>query len=163
MIGRFRNSPVCMSAKAVVLFGLLLGGTGVVPALAADGSAIDVGVRAFKEICLASAPSFANATQLAKKYGVDTWIPLGKEKMGMTKDDSLSVQIKPDKECAITTKTRPGAAVHTQFMNAVIGATKSAAITERTPDPFVLAVGGKKFIFKHDRSGGEAYVMLRKN
>jgi len=135
----------------------------VAPALAADGSAADVGVKAFEEICLASAPSFANGTQLAKKYGVETWLPLGKEKMGMTKDQSLSVQIQPGKECAITTKTRPGPAVHTQFMNAVIGATKSTAITERTSTPFVLAVGGKKFIFKHDRSGGEAYVMLSKD
>ncbi len=163
MTGNFRNSPARISVKAAILLGLPFCGMSAAPVSAADGGAIDIGIRAFNEICLASAPSFASATQLAKKYGVETWMPLGKEKMGMTKDDSLSVQIQPGKECAITTKARPGAAVHAQFMNAVIGTTKPPAITEKTSNPFVAAVGGKRFIFKHDRSGGEAYVMLAKD
>jgi hypothetical protein len=162
MTGNFRSSPVRISAGAILLLGLL-GGTSVIPALAADGKAMDIGIKAFKDICLASAPSFAGGTRLAKKYGVETWLPLGKEKMGMTKDDSLSVQIQPGKECAITTKTRPGTAVHTQFMKVVTGATKHAAIGKKTSNPFVATAGGKKFIFKHDRSGGEAYVMLSKD
>ena len=81
----------------------------------------------------------------------------------MTKDQSISIQIQPGKECAITSKTRPGPAVHTQFINAVSSATKSPAIAKLTSTPFIAAVGGKKFIFKHDRDGGEAYVMLRKD
>ena len=162
MAGSFRNSPVRTGAKALILLGLLCG-LSATPALAAGGKAMDIGVRAFKDICLASAPSFAKSARLAKKYGVETWLPLGKQKMGMTKDDSLSVQIQPGKECAITTKSRPGAGVHTQFMKAVTGAAKPAAITERTSNPFVATVRGKKFIFKHDRSGGEAYVMLSKD
>jgi hypothetical protein len=145
------------------LLELLLCGIGVSPASATDDSAEDAGIKAFKEICLASAPSFANAAQLAKKFGVEAWIPLGKQRMGMTKDQSVSIQIQPDKECAITSKTRPGPAVHNQFINAVSSAAKSPAIAKLTSTPFIAAVAGKKFIFKHDRNGGEAYVMLRKD
>lgn len=162
MAGNFRNNPVCVGARAVIVLGLL-GGMSAAPALAAGGKAMDIGIRAFKDICLASAPSFAKGARLAKKYGVETWLPLGKQKMGMTKDDSLSVQIQPGKECAITTKSRSGAGVHTQFVKAVTGAAKPAAITKKASNPFVATVRGKRFIFKHDRSGGEAYVMLSKD
>jgi hypothetical protein len=161
--GHFRSSPVRISAKAVILLGLLVCGMSAAPASAAEGGATDVGIRAFKEICLASAPSFANGTQLAKKYGVETWLPLGKEKMGMTKDHSLSVQIKPGRECAITTPTRPGATVHTQFMNAIISATKPGAITEETSFRFSAIIGGKKYLFGHIRRDGEAYVKAPKD
>ena len=160
----FRNNTTRISARAVILLELLLCATIVAPApAAADDSAIDVGIRAFKEICIASAPSFAKGDQLAKKYGVETWLPLGKEKMGMTKDQSLSVQIKPGKECTITTPTRPGATVHTQFMSAIVSATKPEAIKEETSFRFSGAIGGKKYIFGHVRHDGEAYIMSPKN
>ncbi len=163
MTCNFCGNTTTLSAKAVILLGLL-GGMSAAPApAAAEDSATDVGIRAFKEICLASAPSFANGAQLAKKYGVETWLPLGKEKMGMTKDHSLSVQIKPSRECAITTPTRPGATVHTQFMKAITSATKPAAITKETSFRFSGIIGGKKYVFGHIRHDGEAYVMSPKN
>ena len=160
----FRNNATRISAKAVILLELLLCATIAAPVpAAADDSAIDVGIRAFKEICIASAPSFAKGDQLAKKYGIETWLPLGKEKVGMTKDQSVSVQIQPGKECTITTPTRPGATVHTQFMNALISAAKPGAITEETSFRSRATIGGKKYIFGHVRHDGEAYIMSPKD
>ena len=164
MTCNFRRNTTRISAKAGILLELLLCALIVAPVpAAADDSAIDVGVRAFTEICIASAPSFAKGDQLAKKYGVETWLPLGREKMGMTKDQSLSVQIEPGRECAITTPTRPGPTVHTQFMNALISAAKPGAITEETSFRFRATIGGKKYIFGHVRHDGEAYIMSPKN
>jgi hypothetical protein len=149
------------SPKAAVLLTLAAGLAGAAPAFAED-SATDTGVQAFREVCLASAPSFAKGTELAKKFGVKNWIPLGKQQIGDTADGSLSIQIQPGKECATTTQTRRGAAVHAQFMKTVAGAVSTPGITEQTKNPFAASAGGKPFIFGHDRNGGEAYVMVAK-
>jgi len=146
----------------LVLLGLAACGSGVTPGSVEEDNAVDVGISAFKDVCLASAPSFANAAELAKRYSAQDWMDLGEAKVSMTKDRSLSVQIKPNKECAITTQMRPGEIVHVQFMNAVIAATNSPAITVQTPNPFVAILGGRKYTFTHNRSGGEAYVMAPK-
>jgi hypothetical protein len=118
----------------------------------------DIGVTAFREICLQSAPSFAEAPGYARKYGVDLSLALGEEKMGMTADHSLSVQVKPGAECAITTPNRPDDAAVGQFRKVVAEATRSPVMQL----PFVAAVRGVTFIFNEDRKGGEAYVMTKK-
>jgi hypothetical protein len=155
----FRTRMKAAATAAAALFALAA--LNAAPA-SAQNATLDPGVRAFKDICLASAPGFTAGAEAAKKYGIASWTPLGKAKMGMTKDSSLSVQITPGKECAITTKAKAGNAAHGQFMAAVLGATKSQGITEKTASPFQASLGGKKFVFTHDRSGGEAYVMAVK-
>jgi hypothetical protein len=129
----------------------------------------DPGIQAFKDVCLASAPSFALAFVFAKKYGVKPDLSVGETRMGLNGDQSLSIQVNPGKECkcAITTPNRAGDQVNLEFARAVALATHapfsgsdSAATVGLTP--FVGPFRGSKFIFKHDRTGGEAYVMLCK-
>ena len=122
----------------------------VSPAMAGD-----VAVQAFKDICLATAPSFAGADIKAKKYGITEILPgIG----GMTKDGSLSIQIKPNKECATTSENRPGNATDLEFRTVI----KQASGVAVTSFPSVIMLKGSQFIVQHDRHGGEAYVMLKK-
>ena len=127
------------------------------PQKSAATSSTDVGVDAFHKICLATAPSFADAPEAAKKYGV-SGLTAGVNSTGMTKDSSLSVQLKPGIECAVTTTSRPGDAVAKQFMSVVTAATGTKA--EQTP--FAAKLGANAFIFHHDRNGGEAFVMVKR-
>ncbi len=120
-------------------------------------SSSDVGVAAFHDVCLATAPSFADAPAVAKKFGV-SGLSTGVNGTGMTKDSSLSVQLKPGIECAVTTTSRPGDAIARQFMSVVTAATG----TKATQTPFAAKLGANTFIFHHDRNGGEAFVMLKR-
>src|SRR5262245_44322646 len=125
------------------------------PGKASAVAGYDVGVAAFRDVCVDSAPSFNDAPAVAKKYGVDS---LASGVGGMTKDGSLSVQIKPASECAVTTANRPGNAVTKQFLSTVTAATGSTA----RQTPLVAKIRGSTFIFMHERNGGEAFVMLMK-
>lgn len=120
-------------------------------------SSRDVGIRAFHDICLANAPSFAGVPEAAKAYGVNG-IKADRDSMEMSKDKKISVQLKPGTECAVTTETRSGGAVEQQFLAAVVAVTGSKA----TQVPLAGKIGGSSFVFNHDRTGGEAYVMVRR-
>ncbi len=119
----------------------------------------DIGVTAFRDICLNSAPNFAAAPGYAKKYGINLSVDVGAEKMGMTADQTLGAQIQPGKECVVTTESRSGDAALIQFKAAIANATSGPAPAEF---PFVGQVRGASFVFGNDRKGGETYVMLKK-
>jgi hypothetical protein len=132
------------------------------PSMAASAKAgkggVDIGIMAFKEICLGTAPSFASGVAKAKRYGVTKFFKLGEGSDGMSPDNSISVQIKPNKECAITTTNRADQTLSRQFLTAV------ATVAKGVPDddkgaPFHASVRGHVYVFFHDRKGGEAYVM----
>ncbi len=127
------------------------------PTAIVDAGEADVGIRAFTDVCLKTAPSFAKGAEQASKYGVALTMDLGTGKTGMSKDGSLSVQIKPNAECAVTTENRPGSKVRDQFLDAVAAATGEA---KSVTAPFTRVVKGRTFVFVHDRKGGEAYVMI---
>jgi hypothetical protein len=121
------------------------------------GTKLDPGLAVFRDVCLGSAPSFAAGVAVAKKYGVEVVGGLG-----MSEDHSLGVQIKPGKECAVTTEARPGSVVRTQFLQ-IVSAAAAAPIDQNTSIPFAARVGGQNSIFHHDRKGGEAYVIIPKS
>jgi len=131
--------------------------TSISKAPGAASTKIDVGLAAFRDICLATAPSFVSGYAAAKKYGVEGSTEFG----GITGDGSLSVQIKPGKECAVTTETRPGPIVHAQFLQTVANVAATPSGIKGGQTPFNANVGGNNFIFQHDRNGGEAYVMIK--
>ena len=122
-----------------------------------SSSSIDLGIRAFHDICLATAPSFAGVPEAAKAYGVNG-IAANRNSMEMSKDRKISVQLKPGSECAVTTESRTGTAVDKQFLAEVVAATGSKA----TQVPLAGKIGGSSFVFHHDRNGGEAYVMAKR-
>jgi hypothetical protein len=125
--------------------------------VAVTSASYDVGVRAFQTVCIATAPSFDKAPDAAKSFGVSGLTP-GKVSMEMSEDEKISVQLKPGKECAVTTEKRPGDAVAKQFVSAVA----TAAGADGKQMPLLGYVGGSAFMFLHDRNGGEAYVMMRR-
>ena len=161
VIGNGKGYPMI---KLVSILGiplaLGLSGCGAATAPAPDVQATqpasaDVAIRAFKDVCLATAPSFAGAKAAAKQFGVADIIDgIG----GMTKDGSLSIQIKLGKECATTSASRPGNATDAEFRAVIIQATGANV----TSFPSVVVISGTQFLVQHDRKGGEAYVLLKK-
>jgi hypothetical protein len=78
--------------------------------------------------------------------------------MGDTADGSLSVQIKPNKECATTSENKSDSSLQKQFTQVVAEVTDSAP-AEANAAAFLGTIHGHRYIFLHDRKGGEAYVM----
>ena len=120
----------------------------------------DIAIKAFKELCLQTAPSFAAGISGAKRYGVKSFMDMGGEQSGMTADNSMSVQIKPNHECAITSPNRSDPTLHQQFARVVAEFADKVPADSKANQPFAAKVKGKAFVFQHDRKGGEAYVML---
>jgi hypothetical protein len=120
-------------------------------------SSKDVGIRAFHDICLANAPSFAGVPEAAKTYGV-SGILADRESTATSKDRKISVQLKPGTECVVTTESRAGSTVEQQFLAAVVTVTGSKA----KQVPLLGKIGGSSFVFHHDRTNGEAYVMVKR-
>ncbi len=124
-------------------------------------SADYAGIETFKDVCLATAPSFDGAVEAAKRRGIVKYLPLGKAQLGSNADNSVSVQVEPNHECAVTTPnyTADATALRAEFIEAVSKAT--GAQVSGTKVPFTAEIKGAKFIFMHDRRGGEAFVALR--
>lgn len=125
----------------------------------------DVGVEVFKEVCLATAPQFTDAERVAAKYGAKDWMELGADKIANTSDGSVSFQIKPGEECAITTPNRQDRHAVWQFADAVTGATGIHVSVGEGGQFTALGIGtyrDHQYVFGLDRTGGEAYVMIAK-
>lgn len=118
----------------------------------------NLSLSAFEEICLGTAPSFAGAKEASAKYGITDIQDMGFSSMGMTKDQSMGVQIKPNNECVITTAEQKNSRLTREFAQ-LIGRYSKAAAPKRVPAK--ATVNGAEFIFQHDRQGGEAFVMLK--
>ena len=116
-------------------------------------------IKAFTDICLKTAPTFANASKEALAYGVTEITDVGFMKMGFNKDQSLSVQIKDNKECAITTPSQSSTTLTKEFLTAVSEFSESP-ISQNVPTK--ATIQKEVYIFQHDRDGGEAFVMLKK-
>ncbi|MGB1238160.1 MAG: hypothetical protein ACPG4U_08110 [Pseudomonadales bacterium] len=116
-------------------------------------------VRAFADICLASAPSFDAAQQNARAYKLEAFRDFGASRSAMTADQRLGVQVKPGKECVITTAKQRDNTLTAAFIETVTRATGSESVAKT---PFVATLGAANYIFLHDRKGGEAFVMLQK-
>lgn len=114
----------------------------------APGTKLDPGLAAFRDVCLASAPSFAAGAAVAKKYGVEV---VGGS--GLSEDHSLGVQIKPGKECAVTTEARPGSFVRTQFLQ-IVSAAADAPVDKNTPIPFAALWAGRTLYSSTTEKGG---------
>jgi hypothetical protein len=115
-------------------------------------------LAAFEEVCLKTAPSFSGAKAAAANHGIAEVQDLGFTQMGMAKDNSIGVQIKPDTECAITTPSQKASDLGKGFYQVIV---RNAETPPASRFPTKAKVGGVTFIFQHDRQGGEAFVMLK--
>lgn len=117
-------------------------------------------LKAFRDICLESAPSFSTAEQAAIAHGITDIMDMEFTKAGFNSDKSLGVQIKAGKECVVTTPSQQDSTLTTQFLK-VVTPFSSNPVVQQVPSK--VTIENKTFIIMHDRNGGEAFVMLNPN
>jgi hypothetical protein len=157
-----RHSPSPPSLVPRVAFALAACMLAASPALAQSaGIAItDRAVMAFRDACLATAPSFDKAMAAARKFGVKPQMDLGSGMVGMAPDGSFSLQVRARKECAVTAESSPGPDVAEQFLDVVAKAGGVPAASLDDSGPIKLTLRGRTYVVRHDRKGGEAYVII---
>lgn len=134
------------------------GSSKVMPDRAIQHSEPNASLMAFEGVCIKTAPSFSGAKVAAAKYGITDIEDMGFAHSGMSKDQSIGVQIKPNNECVITTPSQKAPNLTRDFLQLVSQNSNTAASTR---GPMKAPIGGVTFIFYHDRKGGEAFVMLK--
>lgn len=115
-------------------------------------------VQAFRDICLQTAPSFAEAHRVARQHGITEMTDMGFAIIGFNADKSLSMQVKVSHECVVTSETQQDDTLTSQLLTA---AAVSAGTTVPRKVPVKMMIAGQPFILMHDREGGEALVMLK--
>lgn len=131
-----------------------------IPDRAIQTSEPNMSLMAFEEVCIKTAPSFSDAKAVAAKYGITDIEDMGFVHSGMSKDQSIGVQIKPNNECVITTPSQKAPKLTEEFLQ-LVSRNSNAAPSTRVPTK--AQINGAIFIFHHDRNGGEAFVMLKAN
>lgn len=132
----------------------------LLPAPALTQTVTDKAVLLFRDACLATAPSFDKAMAAAKKYGVKPQMDLGASVVGMAPDGSFSLQVRGRKECAVTAEANPGPEVAAQFASVVAQVSGKSAAGLSTGVPVTVTLHGQTYVVRHDRKGGEAYVIM---
>jgi hypothetical protein len=110
------NRYVCLRTLTAVLF-VACAGVGAVAEDAAETS--NASIRAFIEICVKPAPSFAASAEAAKAFGITELFESDGEKMGMTDDSALTVQIREGRSCTVTTDVQKDKKLTQQLLEAV--------------------------------------------
>ncbi|VXC99064.1 conserved exported hypothetical protein [Pseudomonas sp. 8Z] len=115
-------------------------------------------VQAFRDICLKTAPSFAEARSAARQHGIKDLTDMGFATVGFNADKSLGLQVKASHECVITTDSQQDESLTRQLLSA---AAESAGTEVPRHAPAKLIIAGQPFTVMHDREGGEAFMMLK--
>ncbi|WP_431484022.1 hypothetical protein [Pseudomonas solani] len=123
----------------------------------ASNEAPSAAIQAFRDICLKTAPDFSQAAVVAKTLGVEV-TDMGFMMAGFNADKSMSVQIQAGKECAVTTPSQRDESLTRQLLDSARGLS-GTPVAQTAPS--MVTLGGQVFILAHDRSGGEAYVLLK--
>ncbi|MDQ0391776.1 hypothetical protein [Labrys monachus] len=130
------------------------------PALASDAAVTDKALIAFRDVCLATAPSFDKAMAAARKFGVKPQMDLGAGMVGMAPGNAFSVQVRARKECAVTAESDPDPGLDAQFRGVVAEAGGLKADSLAPGRPITLTLHGRTYVVRHDRRGAEAYVII---
>ncbi|MDR8014807.1 hypothetical protein [Ectopseudomonas guguanensis] len=115
-------------------------------------------VQAFRDICLQTAPSFAEAHSVARQHGITEMTDMGFATVGFNADKSLSIQVKVSHECVVTSEPQQDETLTRQLLTA---AAVNAGTTVPRRVPVKMMIAGQPFILTHDRQGGEAFVMMK--
>ncbi len=158
ILGRYipALSPCAFAVALTACIGLYLPS----PALAQSGAVTDKAVMLFRDACLATVPSFDKAMAAAKKYGVKPQMDLGASVVGMAPDGSFSLQVRGKKECAVTAESSAGTGVAEQFASVVAQVAGVSASSLSAGGPLRVTLQGQSYVVRHDRKGGEAYVIM---
>lgn len=130
------------------------------PGAAMAGEVTDKAVMLFRDACLATAPAFDKALGVARKYGIKPQMDLGASLVGMAPDGSYSLQVRGKKECAVTAEKSTGPAVAEQFRSVVGAAAGMPPASVSGEGPVQITLRGQTYVVRHDRKGGEAYVIM---
>ena len=114
-------------------------------------------VQAFRDICLRTAPSFAEAHRVALQHGITEMTDMGFATIGFNADKSLSIQVKVSHECVVTSEPQQDDTLTRQLLTA---AAVNAGTTVPRKVPVKMMIAGQPFILMHDRESGEAFVMM---
>jgi hypothetical protein len=117
-------------------------------------------LKIFSDVCLATAPSFSKAEQVAKTHGITEIMDMGFMKSGRNSDDSVGVQIKLGYQCVITTKSQKNRNLTAQFFNAVAPDARIIKISSKVSG-VLITIDKKLFSIGHDREGGEAFILMK--
>ena len=85
-------------------------------------------VQAFRDICLQTAPSFAEAHSVARQHGITEMTDMGFATVGFNADKSLSIQVKVSHECVVTSEPQQDETLTRQLLTA---AAVNAGTTKR--------------------------------
>lgn len=121
-------------------------------------------IKAFEEICIKTAPSFANAMVVSADYGILDFIQFGEVRLGATQDSSISLELIENKECIVSTKTLKDGNPLEQLQQKVMQFTDDAQdandVAQALHAPFKARLNGQNFVFKHNQEEGETFLML---
>ena len=121
-------------------------------------------IKAFEEICIKTAPSFANAMVVSADYGILDFIQFGEVRLGATQDSSISLELIENKECIVSTKTLKDGNPLEQLQQKVVQFTDDAQdandVAQALHAPFKARLNGQNFVFKHNQEEGETFLML---
>ena len=146
-----------MSCTRYALLALLISVAGI-PARAQAPSP-QLAAKAFVEICMKTAPTFVDAPEAAKRYDIAKFtISAVGNKLGVSKDDSLIVQIREGKECIVDMPPIPTDAFPLLFTSEV-----SKFIRQALPPvvPFRVKVGEVEFLFNYESRGFHRLLMMK--
>lgn len=115
-------------------------------------------VQAFRDICLQTAPSFAEAHRVARQHGITEMTDMGFATVGFNANKSLGIQVKVSHECVVTGESQQDDTLTSQMLSA---AAVNAGTTVPRKAPVKMVIAGQRFILMHDRQDGEAFVMLK--
>ncbi|QEN87363.1 hypothetical protein FZC33_13960 [Labrys sp. KNU-23] len=157
-----RFEPRARRGAAMFAASLVLGFAAGLSALppASAGDVTDKAVMLFRDACLATAPAFDKAMAAAKKHGIKPQMDLGASLVGMAPDGSYSLQVRGKKECAVTAEKSAGPAVAEQFRSVIGVAAGVPATSLASEGPIQITMRGQTYVVRHDRKGGEAYVIM---
>jgi hypothetical protein len=113
---------------------------------------------AFVEICMKTAPTFAGAPDVAKRYGIGKFTETANGKLGVSGDETLIVQVQEGKECVVDMPPIPTNAFPLLFTSEV-----GKFIRQALPPsvPFRAKVGDTEFIFNYESRGFHRLLMLK--
>lgn len=149
----------CLSLALFLMAGCSTD-TNITNSTSAENEVSAVSLHAFRDICLATAPTFSEAEEAAKSHGITDIMDMGFTKAGFNSDKSMGVQIKAGKECVVTTPSQQDSTLTAQLIKTVTPFS-STPVPQKTPSK--VTIENQTFIIMHDRNGGEAFVMLNPN
>jgi len=114
-------------------------------------------LRLFRDVCLNTAPSFKKARAVAEKQGITNFQDTGWKAMALTEDKRLSIQIYKNIECAVTTPSSLDERTSHAFMQTLNDYLGYKVLPQH---PMIIELEDDIFRVFHDRSGGEAFVIV---